>query len=434
MLAAITSASKSDGVLNPQVLRRLADYAQVGATPRLGNVTLDPVLLTKEKNLAKIGAGSDDPSLNALSRAINANDRQLTAQVNELGANRAGLLDDGGALIAKAMKEVDAPEQAAVSALYKAVRDSSGRSAQMDVPLFSNTVNAGLAKEQLGLVLPKSARKILNDFSDGSVPFLADTVMQTDKALTRMKPKLITANDQEALLALKIMQTALREAVPASGAGRATMKAYTTAREAAAKRFAAIDRNPARKSAILGDAPDKFFTTFITGGSGKANFSNIKALVGDLGKVPGALDSVRNQLLQHLKEKALGLGNADDVGNFSAAGFNREMARLGDNKLGLLFDEPTMKMLKAIGRVASYEKHQPAGAAVNNANTGAFAFNIFEKIMQRLGFVGTAQNLKDTAAAKISMEPKAGLLTTAPTTADSMVAPTVLPGLLGMTN
>jgi hypothetical protein len=83
---------------------------------------------------------------------------------------------------------------------------------------------------------------------------------------------------------------------------------------------------------------------------------------------PDAMDAVRGQISAHLKQRALG-GAADEVGNFSQSAYNKALAAIGDRKLNLFFKPEEINQMKAIGRVASYEQFQPAGAAVNNSNT-----------------------------------------------------------------
>jgi len=80
----------------------------------------------------------------------------------------------------------------------------------------------------------------------------------------------------------------------------------------------------------------------------------------------------------HLKEKALSMG-ADETANFSPANYNKALKSIGDSKLRLFFNQRELEHLKTIGRVASYEKFQPTGSAVNNSNTAAMALGALER-------------------------------------------------------
>jgi len=61
------------------------DELEVGATPTRGTVTLDPVQITREKNLSKLAANSGAEELHGLPRIENANNRALISGVNEVG-------------------------------------------------------------------------------------------------------------------------------------------------------------------------------------------------------------------------------------------------------------------------------------------------------------------------------------------------------------
>jgi len=366
--------------VDPAVLQRIADYGVVGATPLKGNVTLDPVQITQERNLAKMGANSPDPRMQALARNQRQNDIRLTQNLNEMGADKAVEPRLAGMSIQERLKALDLPRKSAVDEAYQAVRDSSGRYANIDVPAFSNMANDALDKNMLGSVLPVKAKGLLNDVSSGKIPLNVNTMAQLDKVLSGLRRDAYSSGDSQGALAIQKVRDALWSAPVESTAGQASLDKYHVARQMAAKRFKLIEDNPAMMDALDDVAPDKFVQTYITGAGGKANLRDVRALVTDLKQVPETYQSAREQILLHLKNKALS-GAADEVGNFSPSNFNKAMNALGDSKLSLFFNEVEIARLKAVGRVASYEKFQPSGSAVNNSNTAGTAMGMFMKVL-----------------------------------------------------
>ena len=67
----VGNALKSGGKLDEAAMRRLVDYRLVGATPTRGSVTLDPALITRERNLAKLGMNTGDETLQTLGNIQN---------------------------------------------------------------------------------------------------------------------------------------------------------------------------------------------------------------------------------------------------------------------------------------------------------------------------------------------------------------------------
>lgn len=106
---------------------------------------------------------------------------------------------------------------------------------------------------------------------------------------------------------------------------------------------------------------------------------SLKNTLNVLGDNPEAIQTVRDQVLGHLKEKALN-GAADEVGKFSQSKYNGALKMLGSSKLEMLFTPEEINQLRALGRVASYEQFQPVGAAVNNSNTASAVGGMLERI------------------------------------------------------
>jgi hypothetical protein len=428
--------------INSEALRRIADYGAVGATPTKGRVTLNPADITREANLSKLGINSTDPELHVLGNIARQNDMRLIQGLNELGAGSAMTPDAAGGKLATALREVDAPRKAAVDAAYQAVRDSQGRAANLNTRQFSELANNALDEQQLGYFLPKEARNILNDISSGKTPFNVNTATQVDSVLSGAARDSVARGDGRAAAAINQVRKALQNTDIEPGAGQETMALYNQARQAAAQRFGAIEGSPAMKAALDDVAPDKFVQTYIIGGGGKANVRDVTNLAKELRQSPEAFNEARNQILAYLKNAATG-GKLDETANVSPSGYSRALNTIGANKLKLFFVPEEVGQIRAIGRVASYEKFQPTGSAVNNSNTTGAAAAVLEKIassklLSRVPLSGAvqtpAQNWTLQLQTKEALSPMNALTAAAkntpPINRNAMVPYATLPSLM----
>jgi hypothetical protein len=82
---------------------------------------------------------------------------------------------------------------------------------------------------------------------------------------------------------------------------------------------------------------------------------------------------VKNQVVDWLKQKAVGGRSDNAVSTFSGLQMEKAMKSFGTKKLELLFSKEELNALKANAKVGQYEVAQPIGSAVNNSNSGVFA-------------------------------------------------------------
>lgn len=396
--------------VNPDVVRRIADYGVVGATPTRGTVTLDPVQITQEKNLAKIGANSTDPKLQELSRVQNANNSKFIDNLNELGGNTANsnpLL--AGKAGVGAIRARDAAAQATEKALYGKARDSAGRSLDLDSEGFVTSAYNKLAESNKGAFLPENIKTILEQIKTGKVtmggkeypaPFTVDTI---DNLKTMLATAQRSAGDGNVRSALSQVRSALEEVqpravgAPAGGSQVVDPKGLAAAQTAAdtasgesmgafdaARRYARARRNwqessPGIAAALDDVAPDRFVKDYILSGSNKAATADVEKLIFTVKKDPAAMQAIKENIVGYFKSKALS-GASDEVGSFSPSNFNKVLNEFGDAKLKLFFKPEEISQLKALGRVAGYETAQPRGSAVNNSNTAGGVAGILDKI------------------------------------------------------
>jgi hypothetical protein len=373
----VRSAMDTGGTLSPDAIRRLADYRLTGATPRAGNLTLDPATLTQEKNLAKLGINSKDLAAQQLGQTENANNRLLIGGLNDLGASSTDSAIDGGRKVMNALSARNDRAKVLIDGRYAAARATDGRSAALDPSYFSNSANDALDAALLSGKLPADVRNLLNRAASGQMPLTVDTAEQFK---TRIGDLQRSSTEPSERLALGLVRKALDNTPLIDGQGQGAIDAFNRARKLNAAYMNIVEKTPALQAVRDGIEPDKFVQQFIVGNGGSANVADITALRQSIKSSPEAMQSVRSQIASHLKEKALN-GAADEVGNLSQSALNKAINSIGDEKLSLFFSSDELRQMKAIGRVSSYEQVQPRGTAVNNSNTAGTAIaNILDRV------------------------------------------------------
>jgi hypothetical protein len=373
----VANALNTGQELDPAALRRLADFRMTGLTPTRGMVSLDPVQITKEQNLAKIGANSSDASLQTLPMIQNRNNAKLISNLNEAGAAQGDQFLAGQSAIG-AINSEDARLAGGVNQLYSNARNLAGGDLPLDRKPFIDNIFGALQRENRMAFLPKELGDTLNQISSGNTPFTPQTV---DMLKTMFATASRNSTDGNVRAAISIARNALDNTpvnLPTLGPGVLTaaqasvvrnatgqandvLDAMNRARAAAAQRFGWQESARPIEAALGGAQPDDFIKRFVIGGT----LQDAQAVAQN-----APVADVRNAILAHLKEKALN-GAADEVGKFSQSAFNKTLNQIGDRKLSLFFTPDELAVLRANGRVASYMQVQPVGSAVNNSNSGA---------------------------------------------------------------
>lgn len=455
--AEMETALRTGRELRPDAIRRLADFRAVGATPTRGSITLDPVQLTREQNLAKIAANSSDDQLAALPRMQNENNARLISRLNESGAARAPeAIEAGEAAIGALGRNLDA-QRGNVNALYSNARDSAGRSFPLDGAVFTNRAAQALDDRLLGGALPADVRNHLNRIASGEVPFTVDYAEQLKTAMGNLQR---ASSDGQVRMALGVVRNEL-DNTPVLGLGQQTgatgaravnpgnlpavpgapqlgeeaIAAFNQARAANRSMMQSVEASPALKAVFEGTAtPDQFVNKFILGSGASA--ADVAALRRGLGDNQYAIGAVRDHLVDYLKGKALN-GAADEVGKFSAAAYNKALNAIGNRKLAQFFKPEEIAQLRAVGRVGSYMQAQPVGAAVNNSNSGALlagrGYDLLKGVLGKIPF-GESALLTPLRNIEISMRQRGaqnllpGLLAEEMKRQGAVSAPFLLPG------
>jgi hypothetical protein len=398
----VTSALRAGGDVDPAAIRRLSDLRAVGATPTRGAVSLDPVQITRERNLAKVGANSEDPNLQTLAQVENANNRALIDRLNTLGASRGGDPYQAGEQVIGALRRFDDAAKSRVTKLYDEARQLGGGDIPLDGAAFVNQASRALDANMRGAFLPAEFRNVLQDIASGKVPM---TISTQEQLRTMLATAQRGSRDGNTSAALGIVRDALENAQPMQSVSRAVgpavpgargntatpdevNRAFTAARQAHRARMKLQEETPALAAALDNEAPDQFVRKFVLSDSGKANARDLAALSAVLRTDQQASTAVRSEVLNHLKRVALNQAT-DEVGTFSQSAFNRELSRIGEQKLRAIgFSADDISQLRQVGRAASYLQIQPKGSAVNNSNTASAVIGTLDSLLQRLPYVG----------------------------------------------
>lgn len=371
----LKSALDTGREVDPQAVRNLADFATVrGATPTRGMLSQDPVQITREMNLAKIGANSSDGQLQGLAKVQNQNNRAIINRLNEIGGGADASPIKAGQLISGKISETHTALSKAEQQAWDAAKSLPG----YKQPIEPNGVNAAaqaLADDALTGFLPKPISEFMGAFQTGEQPFTP----QQYKNLQSMLSKAMAAGGNEAAAAATARR-ALESTplIPVSArfnpasqavdpAPNAAIDAVNAARAATRAKFAFEESTPLVRSALSGArsaAPETLAKSFVLNGT----LDDAVSVANAVG--PDGLKVIRDTIVTDIKRQALGKAN-DEFGKVSQSALNNAINRIGEDKLKLFFSPEDLAALKATGRVAALIQNQPVGSAVNNSNSGA---------------------------------------------------------------
>lgn len=361
-----TQALRAGRQVDAATLLRKMDFDTVGVKPTLGQLTRDPGQYTRELNLRGVqGAGEPIQNRLAEQQAV------ITSRLRQ-GSTAQSPYEAGQSLIGQ-LRTKDEELRQGVRQAYDAFKASTGR--DLDVP------TGGLATDYANT---------LRDFAD-NIPAAVRSRFESLGLMGGTQRKVLTIDDAENLIktinknydpknlpqarALDELRRSVENAIASVGddAGAEAAILAGGARKAASERFSKIGSTPAFKAALNGAEPDDFVRKYVINGKVR-ELNALAELVG-----PDGQKTMQQQLLAYLEKKALGTNAAGD-GAASQASFNRELEAIGRNKLTALLGQSKTDELYTLGRVMAYIQQRPAGAAVNESNTGAAIANLFSKI------------------------------------------------------
>lgn len=383
LLESDAAAALRLGNLSPDAMRRLVDYRLVGATPARANLTLNPVDITRQQNLAKIGANSSSQKLQDLAMRQNDNTGTLLRNLNEMGANTADDAFAAGQRVIGGLEKTAGRRQGEINAAYTNARNQTGLDAQIDPAAFTQRAGDLLKQNLLEGALPPDVRRILNDAATGKMPLNVSTAEQVKTAIGNLQRSTADGSTRKAL---GLVRQALDDAPLMQGQGDEAIKAFNLARTLNRNWRGLVEKTPALQAIEDGVQPDKFVQQYIIQGTGKANVMDVARLKNAVKDSPEAMQAIREQIAAHLKSKATS-GKPDEAMLFSQSGYNNALSAIGERKLRMFFTPEEITRMKAVGRVAMYEQVQPSGSAVNNSNTAGMAIGrLFDGILNKVPF------------------------------------------------
>lgn len=374
----MSGALNADKELNPEAISRLIAFREAGVTPTRGMISQNPVQITKEQNLAKMGANSSDSGLQGLALIQNRNNERLIGNLNTLGANRGNTLN-AGERVASSVLVTQAGLRGAEQAAWDAAKASPGYRQPISAQAISD-INGALGEQGLMPFMNPTISKYMEAFQKGQ-PFTPQDYRNLQSMLSRETAK--GGNEGAAAsLAARILRDAdLRPAGFVNGAntpvssGMAAsilsaedaISAVNRARGATRTAYAYEDSNPLVRSVLSGGStsdPQRIAQRFVIGGTAQ----EAEDLVRQVG--PQGLPAIKDAILANLKSKAVS-GASDETAKFSQSAFNKALNDIGERKLSILFAPEELRALRNNARVAALMQSQPAGSAVNNSNSGA---------------------------------------------------------------
>lgn len=400
--AEMQSALRTGQELEPAAVRRLAEFKALGVTPTRGMVTQDPVQITREMNLAKTGANASDEGLQGLARVQNQNNARLIQVLNEQGANRGDVLK-AGETVAGAVLGRQAQLRGAEQAAWDTAKGSPGYKQPISSKVISD-INQKLGDEGLMPFMNPTISRYMEAFQTGQ-PFTPQDYRNLQSMLSR---EVFKGGNEGAAAKTAARVLASAEVQPITNprgidfgnavitgdmaqrlramdaAPASAIDAVNKARGATRAAYAYEDANPLVRSVLSESGasdPARIAQKFIIGGTP----NEAKMLAREVG--PQGIPVIRDAILSHLKEKAIG-GQADEVGKFSQSAFNKALNQIGDRKLSLFFSPEELGQLRMTGRVASYVQNQPVGSAVNNSNSGALLLGRGIDVLNKIPVVG----------------------------------------------
>lgn len=432
--------------LDPAAVRRLAEFQTIGATPTRGMVTQDPVRITQEMNLAKMGANSADGGLQGLARVQNQNNARLIDVMNEQGANRGDALR-AGETVANSVLGRQAQLRAAEQSAWDVAKGSPGYKQPISpkvisdinqklgdeglMPFMNPTISRYMEAFQTGQPFTPQdyrnlqsmlSREIFKGGNEGAAAKAAASVLSKSEVMPLTNPRGIDFGNSmvtgDMAGRLRAMDAAPKEAISAVNQARGATRAA----------YAYEDSNPLVRS-ILSESgasdPTRIAQKFIIGGTPR----EAQMLAQEAG--PQGIPVIRDALLAHLKDKALN-GASDEVGKFSQSAYNKALNQIGERKLALFFSPEEVNQLRTVGRVASYMQNQPVGSAVNNSNSGALllgkGIDFLNKIPGGQTFIGQPlQNINISLQQRAAQNVAPGLL--APQQRDPLLNGLLAPAL-----
>lgn len=366
-------AIKGGGKLDPEAVRRLADFQRFKMEPTQGQLSRDPVQFGREVNLSNSGEVG-----RPLAERFGAQNARLVEVLDEArGATGAPAGDaySAGQSVISGLKATDAARKSGVDVAYQQFRESAGM--DTSVPAQRVAQKVGQIIEDFGEDrIPSAVAKRLSDFGFMGGKQTKDLTIREAEKLKTLIGNNIDNPQSPTGKALTLLSRSIDEAVSSVGesAGAQTATLAKGARGLASERFGILEGSPGMAKAVSGDAvPDKFIEQTFLRGSVDEVSNTLRQLR------PQQLAEVRAATLDWLKSKSV--TGVEDTAKFSQAALGRAMESIGRRKLELILGKEGLAELDALRRVGAYVQAPPTSAGINTSNSA----NTLVDLMDRAG-------------------------------------------------
>ncbi len=372
------------GNLDDQALKVVADYYKTNTVPTKGSVTLDPGIVTQQRNIAKTGINTGNATAQKLAQIEHQNERSLLEGINDLGATSYEK-SKGGEAIKQVINEKNTALKAEKNAIYQEAKDIAGKEIPLDRNAFIELADKNLRESRKGAFLPAEVKDMLNEVAYGQktikgeiheVPFNVSIIDQFETTLANAMRK--AKGDPNARMAIGAVKDALVKSPVEGDLPSKAMGLLRQGRDKTRELYSWQESGAGVKGVMDDLGSDVFMRKHILNES--ADTREAQKIYNEIKDNPEALQTVKNQIISFIKYKTLNK-KPDETGKVSSTALNAVIDSLGA-KLKIFFTPDEIKQLKAINRVAMREQYQPSGSAINNSNTtGAL-----------LGQIGTGMN------------------------------------------
>lgn len=353
--------------LDAKALMRKADFEALGVDPTQAQITRDPKLFAREKNLSGIEGIGDELGARFAS--------QGQALRSKLPGDQAKNAYQAGTQLGESLSGIDEKLRGHVSGLYNEARASAGK--DLEVPLQGLAQDYADVLHRFGDKVPSGVRNLFGDYGlDPSGKGMQTKVFNFEEANRLLKEVNRQTGDPESIAALTALRGSLRKTIESADPSGGP---FSPAVKAAAERFRMHDAIPALKAAADGSIqPDTFVRNFVV--NGRTN--DVKGLAMVLKQAdPGAFQEARGQLADELRRAAFGaVDNVTGDSGFAPTRYMETIRRIGVDKLGAFFEPKEVADIMRVGRVGSYINAAPGTSAVNRSNTTSAAVNFLSEL------------------------------------------------------
>jgi hypothetical protein len=365
--------------LTEQAVRKNIMEAE-GLTPTRARVSRDPMDFSAEENLRKAPGGE------SLQDIRKGNLRQLHKRGDEVAAEIGPDTStvDAGKALAGVIDDTRAYHKAIEDEAYNAARKAAGG----DVPVRGEAVERELAELSYTFTPDEIGTKIYQQITDFSEDPSMYTVDAAERMIQRINAVLrAPANPQQGMVMQRLKKAIVADLDAVGDDGAEAARAWQNARkEVFQRRGMAGPKATRSKPEIIERVLEKTIAADdIVKAVKNAKVEELKAMMDYINsgsletRVAGhkAIGKIRRAIVDDIMERVRPM---QELGGFSGATFQKELRKLGPEKLEILFPKQG-DMLKRLAAAATIEGYAPPLNAINYSNSGIVLGNMARKVL-----------------------------------------------------